>query len=89
MDKEKYRIITKKVIVSGIVQGVGFRPLTFRVAKRHGINGTVQNIGGMVEIIAQSSKQVFQEFLDDLRTTECEGCEIINIEIEDLIVSEV
>ena len=89
MDKEKYRIITKKVIVSGIVQGVGFRPLTFRVAKRHGINGTVQNIGGMVEIITQSSKQVFQEFLDDLRTTECEGCEIINIEIEDLIESEV
>ena len=89
MDKEKYEVITKKVIVSGIVQGVGFRPLTFRVAKRHKIFGTVQNIGGMVEIITQSSEQVFNEFLDDLKTTECEGCEIINIEIEDFITSEV
>ena len=88
MDKEKYEVITKKVIVSGIVQGVGFRPLTFRVAKRHEIFGTVQNIGGMVEIITQSSEQVFNEFLDDLKTTECEGCEIINIEIEDFITSE-
>ena len=87
MDKEKYQVITKKVIVSGIVQGVGFRPLTFRVARKHRINGTVQNIGGMVEIITQSSKQDFEEFLHDLKTTKCEGCEIINIEIEDLITT--
>ncbi|QHI71104.1 hypothetical protein Ami3637_00725 [Aminipila terrae] len=26
--------MTKKIIVSGIVQGVGFRPLTFRIAKK-------------------------------------------------------
>jgi len=89
MDKEKYRVINKKVIVSGIVQGVGFRPLTFRVAHQHDIFGTVQNIGGMVEIITQSTKQDFEEFLNDLKTTECEGCEIINIEIQDLITTQV
>jgi len=88
MDKEKYEVITKKVIVSGIVQGVGFRPLAFRVAGKHRINGTVQNIGGMVELVTQSSKQDFDKFLLDLKTTECEGCEIINIEIQDLITTQ-
>jgi len=88
MDKEQYQVVTKKVIVSGIVQGVGFRPLTFRVAGKHRIYGTVQNIGGMVEIITQSSQIDFNEFLYDLKTADCEGCEIINIEIKDFISPE-
>lgn len=83
MDKEKYEVITKKIIVSGIVQGVGFRPLTYRIAGKHRINGTVQNIGGMVEILTQSSEEDFNLFLNELKNTECEGCEIINIDIED------
>ncbi|QAT42684.1 carbamoyltransferase HypF [Aminipila luticellarii] len=84
MDKTKCKVMTNKIIVSGIVQGVGFRPLTFRVAKKNNIKGTVQNIGGMVEIIAQSSDEDFENFLYDLQHAECEGCEIINIEITDI-----
>ncbi|QIB69226.1 carbamoyltransferase HypF [Aminipila butyrica] len=84
MDTEAHKIRTKKVIVSGIVQGVGFRPLTFRVAKKNNIVGTVQNIGGMVEIVTQSSEENFQQFLYDLQTADCEGCEIIKIQISDI-----
>ncbi|MHC1721863.1 MAG: carbamoyltransferase HypF [Aminipila sp.] len=84
MDKEEFKIITNKIIVSGIVQGVGFRPLTFRIAKKNNIKGTVQNIGGMVEIITQSSNNDFEKFLYDLQHDECEGCEIINIDITDI-----
>lgn len=84
MDNGKYECVTNKLIVSGIVQGVGFRPLTFRIAKKHGIKGNVRNIGGMVEIITQSSRQEFEEFLKELKASECEGCEIINIEITEL-----
>lgn len=84
MDNGKNKCVTYKIIVSGIVQGVGFRPLTFRIAKTHGIHGTVRNIGGMVEIIAQSSKEKIDDFLQDLKTSECEGCEILNIDIRRL-----
>ncbi|MGC4019374.1 MAG: carbamoyltransferase HypF [Muricomes sp.] len=87
MDKEKIEIVTKKVLVSGIVQGVGFRPLTFRLAQKHGIKGTVQNIGGMVEIIAQSGLRDFECFVEELKTTEGGGCEIINLEIKDVTES--
>ena len=84
MDNGKIKIIMKKITVHGIVQGVGFRPLVYRLAKKYRINGTVQNTGGLVDIIAQSSQQDFDDFLYDLKTDKSQGYEIINIEIEDI-----
>ena len=84
MDYGKIERITKKIIVYGIVQGVGFRPLVYRLAKKHNIKGTVRNVGGLVEIITQSSQQDFDGFLNDLKTNESNSYEIVNIEIEDI-----
>ena len=39
-----------RVVVFGVVQGVGFRPFVFRLARRLGLKGWVKNIGGGVEI---------------------------------------
>ncbi|MDE3127066.1 MAG: acylphosphatase, partial [Gemmatimonadota bacterium] len=36
--------------VSGVVQGVGFRPFVHRLAARHGLRGWVRNTTGDVEI---------------------------------------
>ena len=41
-----------KMTLSGHVQGVGFRPFVYRLAKAHGLNGYVQNCLGDVEIVA-------------------------------------
>ncbi|SHJ63991.1 carbamoyltransferase HypF [Parasporobacterium paucivorans] len=84
MDKRKSKRIIKKIIVSGIVQGVGFRPFVYRVAKKHRVNGTVRNIGGIVEIIASSPEKEFQMFLADLQSNDSGSHEIKNIEISDL-----
>jgi len=35
-----------KIIFRGIVQGVGFRPLVYRIAKELGLHGYVLNKGG-------------------------------------------
>jgi hydrogenase maturation protein HypF len=40
------------IVISGIVQGVGFRPFVYATAQRHGISGTVRNVGSMVVIDA-------------------------------------
>lgn len=50
-----------KIIVRGIVQGVGFRPFVFARAKALGIAGTVKNLGSEVEIEAYGDR--FEEFL--------------------------
>jgi hydrogenase maturation protein HypF len=54
-----------KIIVRGIVQGVGFRPFVFAQARDLGISGSVKNLGSEVEIYAQGSR--FEEFLSAVR----------------------
>jgi hydrogenase maturation protein HypF len=43
-----------KVVVFGVVQGVGFRPYIFRLARRMGLRGWVKNAGHGVEIHVES-----------------------------------
>lgn len=54
-----------KIIVSGVVQGVGFRPFVYRFAKKYGISGYVRNVGGQVEIVIDDDKKDF--FLTKLK----------------------
>ena len=52
-----------KITVRGVVQGVGFRPTVFRVAKRLGMNGHVQNTGSEVEIVIDGDPDEFMKAL--------------------------
>ncbi len=41
-----------RIFIKGAVQGVGFRPAVYRIAKKLGLNGYVRNVGsGEVEIV--------------------------------------
>lgn len=53
-----------KITVYGIVQGVGFRPTVYRVAKAMGLKGYVLNNGSNVEIHVDRSAE---EFLEELK----------------------
>ncbi|MCS7182863.1 MAG: acylphosphatase [Thermoanaerobaculum sp.] len=45
--------MTRRFLVSGRVQGVGFRYFVFREAQRLGLSGFVRNLGdGRVEVVA-------------------------------------
>lgn len=56
---------TTKVLVEGIVQGVGFRPFIYRIATELGLNGYVRNLGNVVEIIIQGNE--IKEFIKKLQ----------------------
>ncbi|MHB8719565.1 MAG: carbamoyltransferase HypF [Candidatus Dormibacteria bacterium] len=43
----------RRIVVSGVVQGVGFRPFVWTLAQRHGVAGTVCNTSGAVVIEAE------------------------------------
>ncbi len=47
---------SKKIIVSGKVQGVGFRPFIYRIAHENNISGWVKNQTGQVVILAQGNR---------------------------------
>ena len=50
-----------RIVVRGIVQGVGFRPFVYAKAHEMGIAGTVKNLGSEVEIHAAGDR--FEDFV--------------------------
>ena len=52
--------------VSGVVQGVGFRPFVHRLALRHGLAGAVRNASGEVEIEIEGPTAELDAFLREL-----------------------
>ena len=55
-----------RVIISGVVQGVGFRPTTKKLALERGINGSVRNFSGQVEIQVELSLADLLQFISDI-----------------------
>lgn len=55
--------MTTKLFLTGIVQGVGFRPCCKKVADEMQLSGTVRNLGGNAEIVIRSENRVTEEFL--------------------------
>src|SRR5262245_41711546 len=58
----------RAVVVQGTVQGVGFRPHVFGVARRLGLTGYVQNRASDVLIEIQGTSSALDRFLRDLTT---------------------
>lgn len=57
-----------KVNVTGIVQGVGFRPFIYRTAVRYGLTGYVRNRGDAgVEILLEGKESEIQKLLTELK----------------------
>ena len=54
--------------VSGIVQGVGFRPFVYRLAAKYGLGGWVLNDSAGVGIEAEGTAATLDAFADALRT---------------------
>lgn len=62
-------IIARKFLISGLVQGVGFRFFTQRSAARHQVWGYVRNLDdGRVEAVAQGDEKSVKAFMEDLTT---------------------
>ncbi len=51
-----------RILVRGAVQGVGFRPFVYRLAKEMGLMGYVLNDTGGVEIEVEGEKELLEEF---------------------------
>ncbi|MCK4793696.1 MAG: acylphosphatase, partial [Desulfobacteraceae bacterium] len=53
---------TKKIIVTGIVQGVGFRPFVYNLARNHKLKGFVLNDSSGVTIVVQGKTEDIHSF---------------------------
>ncbi len=63
------RVKAYRIRVTGIVQGVGFRPHVYRLALKAGVKGYVRNMGGSeVEIHVEGPPENVEEFLASLKS---------------------
>ena len=60
------RLQTRRLLLDGHVQGVGFRPFVYRLAQRLGVAGEVRNIAGRVEIVAIATAGVLDTLEHEL-----------------------
>lgn len=75
-----------KIAVSGLVQGIGFRPFVAELAEELELAGQVKNLGGMVEILVTGEKEAVNIFVQRLGCIEenLHGCRVDELNIEEV-----
>jgi acylphosphatase len=56
-----------KIMINGVVQGVGFRFFALAEARSLSIDGTVRNLHGGVEVFAEGEESALAAFMQVLR----------------------
>ena len=77
----------RRLHVRGIVQGVGFRPFVYRLARRHGLAGWVRNAGDGVHIHVEGGAEALRAFEAALRTEAPPAAEVSRLEAADAEVA--
>jgi len=76
-------VLSKKIQVIGAVQGVGFRPFVYKIAKQLKLVGEVFNDSAGVVVILQCSQEQLNQFLVSLQIDIPPLANIANINVED------
>jgi hydrogenase maturation protein HypF len=69
----------RRIEIRGTVQGVGFRPWVYRVAKRMAVVGRVRNAPAGVTIEAFASDDVLDRFIEQLRVPTPSSARVLDL----------
>ena len=82
------QLLVRRVIVEGLIQGVGYRDYARRAAARHGLSGWVRNRSdGTVEALIKGAPDAIEAMLSDLRSGPS-GARVETVRLVDLVSSE-
>ena len=70
--------------VKGIVQGVGFRPFVYRLAKKYLINGWVLNATEGVTIHAEGESKLLDEFVNELHMNPPAAAKVKELDLDEV-----
>lgn len=79
--------VRKEIRVSGIVQGVGFRPYVFRLAAEHHLTGNIRNTPAGVTIEIQGNAEAVEKFMRRLSQEAPELSRITEINVRDIALA--
>ena len=77
-------MLSYKITIKGVVQGVGFRPFVYQLANRLNLRGKVSNSSIGVEVILSCKKEELNLFLDTLKLESPPLSQIDSIQIENI-----
>ncbi|GAB6143778.1 carbamoyltransferase HypF [Desulfocicer niacini] len=60
------RISARHIDITGVVQGVGFRPFVYQLARYYGLNGQVSNTGQGVRLLVEGPEEKIAAFSRDI-----------------------
>jgi acylphosphatase len=79
--------LARRYVISGRVQGVGYRYFTEAVAGREGIHGWVRNLpGGSVEVFAEGDADAIERFERAIRHGP-PGARVDDVDVEGTVPS--
>ncbi|MDZ7663235.1 carbamoyltransferase HypF [Thiohalophilus sp.] len=79
----------RELIISGRVQGVGFRPFVYQLARRLQLGGWVRNTGDSVQLQVQGNDQDIGAFIQELQTNPpVTACPVISQDTKLTLVDE-
>lgn len=67
MINDESNVFRYQILINGIVQGVGFRPHIFRLAKKHNLQGYVINTTKGVQIEVEGERSEMNKFINELK----------------------
>ncbi len=70
-----------EILISGLVQGVGFRPFIYRLASGYSLKGEVVNRTGGVTVTVQCDRETTDRFIDDIRALAPPAANIKSVEV--------
>jgi hydrogenase maturation protein HypF len=76
--------VRRQIEVSGIVQGVGFRPYVYRLATGRHLRGTIRNTSAGVTIEIQGPAETVQDFVEHLPADAPPLARITSVTVHDL-----
>jgi hydrogenase maturation protein HypF len=68
--------------ITGVVQGVGFRPFVFRLAREYGVAGWVLNAADGVHVLAEGPDDVLERFVAAVRERPPPAAHVASFEAE-------
>ncbi len=75
-------MVKARILVEGIVQGVGFRPTVYRLAKKSNLPGYVRNLGNIVEIVLEGNTPAIEKFVKNLKARAPPISKISSLKVE-------
>ncbi len=76
--------IRKEILVSGIVQGVGFRPHVYRLATSRKLGGSISNTASGVTIEIQGSPELVEDFVARLSAEAPDLAQITRVAVREI-----